>query len=292
MNIDHIEGMIPPISVAFDSKEEIVVDLLRKDIRFILSTGIDGICSGGSTSEGAILSDAELRKCLEVIMEENTQKLPVLAGVIRNSTRDVIKAALEAKAIGVDGLLVTPVFYYGATLEGNYEFYKEIGKKVGLPIIIYNVVSTNLISAKALLKLSEIDEVRGIKQVDPVVLAEIASVCANRMKIYGACDELLYGTYVSGACGAISALVTVAPKLCVEQWRAFKSGDQAKAMEIHEKLLPLVKTYCDRPFQGKIKKLLELQGRNVGAARHPTLHPTTEEVTRMKECLRGAGMIG
>jgi 4-hydroxy-tetrahydrodipicolinate synthase len=291
MNVERIEGMIPPIVVAFDSTEEIEVDLLRKDIRFLLSSGIDGICSGGSTSEGAVLSNAELRTCLEVIMEENTQKIPVLAGVIRNSTRDVISAALEAKSIGVDGLLVTPVFYYGATLEGNYTFYREIGKRVGLPIIIYNVVPTNLISTRALLKISEIDEVVGIKQVDPVILAEMSSVCSDKIRIYAACDELLYGAYISGAIGAISALVTVAPGLCVEQWKAFKSADQAKAMEIHRKLLPVAKSYKDRPFPGKIKKLLELQGRNVGASRHPILQPTLEEVSLMKECLQGAGLI-
>jgi len=153
------------------------------------------------------------------------------------------------------------------------------------------VVPTNLISARALKKLSEIDEITGIKQVDPVVLAEMVSVLGDRMKVYGACDELLYGSYVSGASGAISALVTVAPRLCVEQWRAFKSRDQTKAMEIHKKLLPLVKCYSEKPFPGKVKELLNLQGRKVGKARRPTMEPTAEEKAYMKACLKNAELI-
>jgi 4-hydroxy-tetrahydrodipicolinate synthase len=291
MSFKSIEGMIPPTVVPFDENENIDHEAFRAEVRFLYASDIDGISSGGSTSEGAFLSDKELSTCLEILIEENEKNIPIVAGIIRNSTREVVKAGLEARSIGADALLVTPVFYYGAILEGNYAFFKEIGLKVGLPIIIYNVVPTNLISTRALEKLSEIDEIIGIKQVDPVVLAEMVSVLGNRIKIYGACDALLYGSYVSGACGAISALVTVAPRLCVEQWQAFKSGDQAKAVEIHKKILPLVKCYSEKPFPGKIKELLNIQGRKVGKARRPNLEPTAEEKAQMRTCLELAGLI-
>ncbi len=286
-----IKGMIPPLVVPFDDRENIDQEAFRSEVRYLYAANVDGISSGGSTGEGAVLSDDELRTCLEIVIEENKKKIPVVAGIIRNSTREVVQAGLEAKSIGADALLVTPVFYYSATIRGNYEFFKEIGIKVGLPIIIYNVVPTNLISTRALVKLSEIDEIIGIKQVDPVVLAEMVAVLGNRMKVYGACDELLYASYASGACGAISALVTVAPRLCVEQWQAFKSGDHAKAMEIHKNILPLVKCYSEKPFPGKVKELLNLQGRMGGKARRPTLEPTAEEKAHMKSCLIKAGLI-
>lgn len=286
-----IEGMIPPLVVPFDERENIDQEAFRAEVRYLCEANVDGISSGGSTGEGAVLSDDELRRCLEIVVEENEKKIPVIAGIIRNSTREVVKAGLEAKSIGADALLVTPVFYYSATMQGNYEFFKEIAFKVGLPIIIYNVVPTNLISTRALVKLSEIDEIIGIKQVDPVVLAKMMDVLRNRMKVYGACDELLYASYAAGACGAISALVTVGPQLCVEQWQAFKSGDHAKAMEIHKKILPLVRCYSEKPFPGKVKELLSLQGRKVGKARRPILEPTAEEKAHMKTCLENAGLI-
>ncbi len=287
-----LQGMIPPVVVPFSRDEAIDEAAFREDVRFLLKTGIDGISSGGSTGEGAILSDAELRRCLEIVMEEKPKTLPVVAGVIRNSTREAVRAAKDAKAVGAEVLLVTPVFYYGATIEGNYEYYSRIAKAVELPIVIYNVVANNLISPEDFIKLLEIDEVVGIKQVDPVKLVEMCTLAAGSgATVYAAADHMLYGTYVSGAKGAISALVTIAPEMCVEQWRAFKSGDQRTAVALHEKLAPIVRMYLQKPFPGKVKALLNLQGRKVGKGRSPISDPTSEQLGEMKAALTAAGLI-
>lgn len=289
---DRYTGMIPPMVVPFDESGAIDEDAFRADARYLMNESIDGVSVGGSTGEGALLSDEELRRCLEILMEENARKLPVFAGIIRNSTRDVVRAARDAKALGADVLLVTPVFYHGATEEGNYEFFREIAAAVSLPIVIYNVVATNIISPESFLRIAEIDEVIGIKQVDPVKLAEIAVLADADTYVYSACDQMLYGTYVSGACGSISALVTVAPQLCAEQWKAFQSGDQAAAMAIHRKLVPIVRSYLEPPYPGKVKELLNLQGRRAGVGRMPNTMPSERRRSQMKSALSAAGLIG
>jgi 4-hydroxy-tetrahydrodipicolinate synthase len=288
-----IEGMIPPVVVPFTAKDTLDEKAFRADIQYLLRKGVDGFSSGGSTGEGAVLSDEELKRCLEIVMEERPKGMPVAAGIIRNSTRDVIRCALDAKALGADAVLITPVFYFGSTFEGNYGFFKDIAKAVKLPIIIYNVVPTNIIGQEDFLKLLEIDEVFGIKQVDPVRHAETSVLCGSvkKAKVYSACDQMLYGTYVSGSAGAISALVTVAPELCIKQWKAFKTGDQKTAMEIQQKLVPIVRTYLLKPFPGRVKELLNLQGRNVGKGRLPNVMPARKEREEMERALKGAGLI-
>jgi len=288
-----IEGMVPPLVVPFTPEDKLDEEAFRKDIRYLIGKGVDGLSTGGSTGEGAILSDAELRHCLEIVMEEKPKGMPVVAGIIRNATRDVIRCALDAKTLGVDAILVTPVSYYGCTALGNYEFFREIARQVKLPLIIYNVVPTNVIGPEEFLNLLQIDEVFGIKQVDPVRHAETSALCASvgKARVYSACDQMLYGTYVSGSAGAISALVTVAPDLCVKQWKAFKEGDQHTAMEIHKKLVPIVQTYLQRPFPGRVKELLNLQGRSVGKGRHPNVMPTPKEREEMVKALKQAGLL-
>jgi 4-hydroxy-tetrahydrodipicolinate synthase len=288
---NRFEGMIPPMVVPFDVQGEIDEQAFRMEARFLMNEGIDGISVGGSTGEGALLSDAELRKCMELLAEENQRELPVFAGIIRNSTRDVIRASKDAKEIGADVLLITPVFYHGATEDGNYEFFREIARAISLPIVIYNVVATNIISPESFMRLSEIDEVIGIKQVDPVKLAEIAVIADTETLIYSACDQMLYGTYVSGACGSISALVTVAPKLCVDQWNAYKAGDQVTAMSLQRKLVPIVRSYLEPPYPGKVKELLNLQGRQVGVGRMPNTMPTAQRKDEMRAALNNAGLL-
>jgi len=72
MNSDRFEGLFVPMVVPFNKDESIDEAALRDEARFLLGTGLDGISSGGTTGEGALLSDAELLRCLELIQEENT----------------------------------------------------------------------------------------------------------------------------------------------------------------------------------------------------------------------------
>ena len=291
MNPDKLQGVIPPIVTPFLENEDLDVQTTRREVKYLLGTGIDGIAATGSTGEGALLSDEGIGAILEIVVEENTGGLPVIGGVIKNSTRDAIKTAQLAKEIGVDALLVTPVFYHGATPEGNYEYYKAIGEAVELPLIVYNVVPTNLISPEVMLKLCEIEYVVGIKQVEPKGLIEMVLTCGEQTKVFSACDEMLYSTYVAGACGTIAAIVTVAPELCVRQWQAFNNGDQKTAQDIQQRLAYLVKAYSDKPFPGKVKELINQLGRPVGKARSPILEPTPDERTAIRESLRRAGLI-
>jgi dihydrodipicolinate synthase/N-acetylneuraminate lyase len=292
MNNQHLTGMIAPMVVPFDAQGELDEAAFRKEARYLLDHGVDGISSGGSTGEGALLSDSELRRCLELIKAENTRKIPVYAGIIRNSTREVIRAGLDAKACGADALLVTPVFYHGATEEGNFGFYRDIGEAVQLPLIIYNVVASNLITPAQVMRITELEWVIGVKQVDPVRLAEIAALSRGGTNIYAACDQMLYGTYTAGACGAFSAMVTIAPELCQHQWQAFKRGDQQTAMAIQQQMVPIVMTYLQAPYPGKVKALVNLQGRTGGLPRRPILPVTEPELLeRMRAALNGAGLI-
>ena len=131
----------------------------------------------------------------------------------------------------------------------------------------------------------------GVKQVDPVNLARIAAANNGDYNVYAACDHLLYSSYVAGACGAISALITVAPHLCVQQWQAFKQGNHNEAMRIHKMLVPIVNAYFELPFPGKIKALLNMQGRTGGLPRRPMMLPDPGLSRGMKLALENAGLL-
>jgi len=292
MNSDRLVGMIAPMVTPFDENEELDLGVARREVRYLLNTGVDGISTGGSTGEGASLSNDELKKIIEIVVEENRNRIPIVAGIIRNSTREAIKTALVAKSAGADALLITPVIYSGATPEGNYEYYKLIAEKVGLPIIIYNVIPGNQITPEVMLKISEIEEVVGIKQGVMIErLLAMVSACGDKTKVFSACDEMLYGTYVSGACGAISAMIAAVPDLCVQQWQAFKEGDHKTAAEIQRKLYFVREAYNFTPFPGMLKEVINQLGRPVGKARSPILEPNRKEKEFIRSKLVQAGLL-
>jgi len=286
-----LDGIIPPMIVPFREDGSIDEAAFREEVRYLVARPIDGLSVGGSTGEGAVLSDDELIRTVQIAREEMPEEMPFVVGIIKNSTREVLRVMDRLQPYRIDAILITPVFYHGASFAGNREFFQRVCAAAPAPVIIYNVVPTNIISPEEYREISGIPGLLGIKQVDPAALAEIHAICGDDTRIWAACDHMLYSCYVAGACGCISALATIAPDLCVEQYRAFRAGDQARAMEIQRALGPVVRAYLTRPFPGRVKELIRLQGRSAGLPQHPTLRPDDKDVTMMRAALAGVGLV-
>ncbi len=295
MNMEPLKGVIRPIVTPFTSDGELHEGALRKEIGVLLDAGVHGLSIGGSTGEGAVLTDDELARGVQILREENSRGVPVICGVIRNSTRDAVRAGKAAGEAGAEALMVTPTHYHGTDAEGNYAYYRDISEAVGLPIIIYNVVQTNPIDPEQMVRLSDIQHVVGIKQSAGGIhgLNAMISACGDRTLVFGAQDDLLFCSYLLGAVGAISAILTVFPRLCVEQWDAVQSGDVARAREISFQLFPVwqIVMAAGMAFPGRIKALLRLLGRDAGVPRGPILEPATVVVDQLRAALQEAGLL-
>lgn len=282
-------GMIPPVVTPF-LKDEIALDLFKREVEYQLRAGVDGIGVAGSTGEGATLSDDEVSNLVRVAKELTGDNIPIVAGVIRNSSKDAVSCAHAAVSAGADFLLVTPIFYHGGTLDDNIRYYQTIARNTGAPIIVYNVVPTNDISPEDMLMLANVDNVVGIKQVNAESLVEMVKAVGERLWVFSACDLMLYSTYCSGAVGTIAAILTILPDLCIEQWRAFQEGDHKKALSIQNGLIPIVQAYMTRPFPGKVKSMIAALGRDVGTPRSPLGLAAGKTLLRIKKALEMSGI--
>jgi 4-hydroxy-tetrahydrodipicolinate synthase len=287
------EGILPPMVTPFTTDEDLDEEALRAEVRLLVDAGVDGLTVCGSTGEGHTLSIAESCRVARIAIEETGGRVPIIAGIIRDSTREVIEYGLALRAAGVDALQITPVHYLFTSGEaGTIAHYERIGRAVGLPIIIYNVVPWNTISPETLLRLAEIEQVVGVKQSggDIHKLADLLLANRGRLKILTAVDDLLYPSFALGADGAVAAILTVLPRHCVRLWEACRRGDHAEARAIHEQLLPVWRSVSGPDMTSRIKAALELQGRHCGPARHPLLPVSTEARAQIAGALAGAGV--
>lgn len=67
-----------------------------------------GLCINPEAGEIFYLSREEKRRVLEVAMEEINGRVPVLAGTWAMTTDEMVETAKDCKALGVDGIFVTP----------------------------------------------------------------------------------------------------------------------------------------------------------------------------------------
>ena len=150
MNKD-IYGIIPPVTTPFDSNEELDEATLRADVRFLIEkAGVHGLAVGGSTGEGHTLSTQELRNSVAATIEEARDRVPVIAGIIVDSTQQAIEKGKAVADLDVAALQVTPPHYlFKPDDKMMQRHFAQVTEKVGLPVIIYNVVPWSYCSPRS-----------------------------------------------------------------------------------------------------------------------------------------------
>jgi 4-hydroxy-tetrahydrodipicolinate synthase len=290
-----LAGIIPPLVTPFDADENVDIEKLRAEVRFHLTLGVHGICVTGSTGDGQMLSCEQSVEIAKAAVEEVGGRVPVIAGIIRDSTAEVIRYGKALKEVGVDALQVTPVHYLFQPDEATtLDYYKRITEETGLPVIVYNVIPYALIPATTVYRvLQEIPGVVGVKQSGGNIhhLADLLKAAPTGGAILTAVDDLLYPAYLLGAQGAVSATLTVVPELCVEQWHAVQNGDHKTALEIHNRLLPVWRSIDGPNMTVRIKTALKLQGRDGGLGAHPLTPVSSAEESTIRAALVEAGVL-
>ncbi|MCL4540882.1 MAG: dihydrodipicolinate synthase family protein [Chloroflexi bacterium] len=280
-----LQGIIPPLATPFTRDETLDETTLRREVDRMIRTGVHGITVTGSTGEGHTLTIDELVRASAAAVEAAAGRVPVITGIIRDSTRDVVTCGKAVRTVGVSAIQVTPVHYlFQPDEEGSIDFYRRIGDEVELPIVIYNVVPWNTLSPEILLRLSELPQVVAVKQSggDIHKLARLLTLASDRLTILTAVDDLLMPSFLLGAHGAVAAILTVLPEMCCQLWDACQSGQLELARSLHERILTVWNTLAAPDLPARVKAALTLLGHPVGGPRHPLrlVSPTVEESIR------------
>ncbi len=286
---DQIQGIVPPLVTPFNADGSLDEAALRETARFMIGQGVHGLVVGGSSGEGYTLATEELRRSIDIAVDEAAGRIPVIAGVITNSTRDAIRRVQAIEDSGVCALQVTPPSYIYKTDEDSMRrHFDEIGQASELPILIYNVIPWNYLTPAQLLRLmQDVPGVVGVKQSagDLKALADLLLGARPQDRIYAAVDSLLYPCVALGAHGLISMLTSAVPGACVQLWDAVRKGDHDHGLALHTRLLALWNAiYADNRV-ALCKYALALQDVPTGHTLRPTPAPSPAQQAAIKAAL-------
>ena len=287
----HLQGIIPPMTTAFGDDGAIDEAAVRAQVTWMLDQDVHGLAVGGSTGEGHVLDRDEFLRLIEVVTDEVAGRVPIVAGIIVDSTREAIRRGQMIRDLGVAALQVTPVHYlFRPTDDAMVAHFRALADETGQPVIIYNVVPWTYLSPDLLCRImTEVPDVIGVKQSagDMKLLADLLLQAAPDRRIFTAVDALLYSSFTLGAHGAIAAILTAAPKACVALWDAVQNGDQEKALDLHQRLLPLWNAIYDDNLPANTKYAQSLQGCPAGRPRAPMPPASTEQQAKIRAALEG-----
>ena len=290
-----LRGIISPFTTPFSKDGEVNYELIKPQVDWLIENGVHGLAAGGSTGEGHVLNRNEYLKLMEKTSDAINGRVPLVAGIIANSTNEVAARGKSVKDLNVAALQIAPPNYlFRPDDDSMVRHFKEIHEECGVPILIYNVVPWCYLSPDLLLRImEEVPGVLGVKQSagDMKLFADLIRRADSKNLIFSAVDALLFSSYQLGAPGAIAAILTAAPGPSVKLWNAVQDNNLSQAIDIHEKLMPLWDAIGVDNMPSLCKYAQNLQGLDAGYSRKPTSPATDKQKKQVEIALKGLDLI-
>ena len=269
-----IEGSLVALITPF-ANGELDEAALRKLVHWHVDQGSDGLVPVGTTGESPTLSEEEHKRVIEIVVEENAGRLPVVAGAGSNNPREALEYSNYASQAGADALLHVAGYYVRPNQDGLYAHFRFLHDETDLPIIVYNIPPRAIVDVlpATLAELAELPRIAGVKDATGDLTRPLLerAVISKPFSFLSGEDATAVAYNVSGGNGCISVTANVAPRLCADMQAACKAGDYATAAEIQDRLLPLHMALFAEPSPAGVKYAASLLGHCSADCRMPIM---------------------
>lgn len=251
----------------------------KKLIEFQIKNKVDAIIVCGTTGESSTMTLDEKKQAIKFTVDTVNKRIPVIAGTGGNCTKSVIHLSKYAESVGADALLIVTPYYNKTTQTGLIKHYKNISDNVNIPIIMYNVPSRTgfNILPETYLELSKIKNVVAIKEASGNIsqVAQIASLCKNKIAIYSGNDDQILPVLSLGGIGVISVLSNIMPEYTSNIVHNFFDGNIKESTKLQLDVLPLITSLFSEVNPIPIKAALNEMSFDVGFPRLPLVEMTS-----------------
>jgi 4-hydroxy-tetrahydrodipicolinate synthase len=234
-------AILTAMATPFDASGAVDREASAALMHHLVAHGSDGLVLSGTTGESATLTDEEKIELFRWGVEEFGGRAGIVAGTGSNDTAHSVELTREAKALGVDAVLVVTPYYNNPPRAGIVAHFAAVAE-VGVPVIVYNIPSRTGINMPPdlLAELAGIPNVMGLKQASPELSeAEEVRDRAPDLRLWAGNDDMLLPVLRMGGVGVIS----VASHLAGERMRAVVDavarGDDAEADRLDRDLRDL-----------------------------------------------------
>jgi 4-hydroxy-tetrahydrodipicolinate synthase len=266
----------------FHADYSIDFDSLAKIIEHCISGGLEYLVVLGTTGEGPTLNKDEKKQIFKFVSEKVNGRVPLVAGIGGNDTREVDDAMQSFDASGYSAIFSVSPYYNKPNQEGIYLHYMELAKVSPLPIIIYNVPGRTGagISAATTLRLAKAsDKFIAVKEASrsPEVFMDILKDKPVNFSVISGDDNLTLPFLAMGMTGVISVIAQAYPRMFSDMVRLGLDGKFEEARILHFKLYEVMKMIFADGSPGGVKVLLNQLGLCQNVVRLP-LSPVNKDV--------------
>ena len=257
-----------------------MAEVWGKLVNHLIASGVHGLTPLGSTGEFAYLSFPQRRRIVEVVLEANGGRVPVVAGVAGTATADAVHQAQTYEKMGVDAILAIMEAYFPVPDSGIIHYFTEIAHAVSCPVVLYtnpNFQRSDL-TPGIIRQLAEVENIRYLKDASNNTgrLLSIMNLVGGRLKIFSASAHIPVCVMLIGGVGWMAGPACVIPSQSVRLYELAVNKQWEAAVALQRKLWRINQIFAKYNLAACIKAGLELQGFPVGDP-VPPQPPVTDE---------------
>jgi len=285
--------MITAMVTPFNKDGSIDWDGVAKLAVHLADHGHDAIALNGTTGEAPTTKTSEKLEIIRVVKSVVGDRVKILTGAGDNETSYTVDQAKRCAEVGADGLLIVTPYYNKPPQAGIEAHFKAVAAATDLPIMMYDIPGRTgvEIEQETICRLTEVKNIVALKDAKGNPASTSWVIARTGLPVYSGDDILNLPLLSIGAVGFVSVCGHTVGNELREMLDAWFAGNAARALEIHQKLLPVF-TGTFRT-QGAIltKAALTLMGLPGGSTRLPLVDATEAQIAQLRKDLQQGGVV-
>jgi 4-hydroxy-tetrahydrodipicolinate synthase len=254
--------------------------------------GHDAIAVNGTTGEAPTTKSSEKLEIIKVVKSTVGSRVKVLSGAGDNETSYTVEQAKRSADAGADGLLIVTPYYNKPPQAGIEAHFKAVASSTDLPIMMYDIPGRTgvEIESDTIVRLFDIPNIVALKDAKGNLAATSDVIARCGIPVYSG-DDILNLPFLSiGAVGFVSVCGHTVGSELKEMLDSWFAGDTARALEIHQKLIPVFKGTFKTQGAILTKAAMNLMGLPGGTTRLPLVDATPAQIATLREDLIAGGV--
>ena len=238
-----LRGSFPPLVTPFKDGA-VDYEAYARLVDFQAREGSHGVVVTGTTGEPSTLTAQERIRLLQVAVEAGAGRLQIVAASGGQSHAETVEMTTAAERAGADAVLVVTPYFIRPPPRGLVEYYRDIGGRTGLPLMIYHIPGRAAVNmtCDTIAEIAErLPTLVGIKHAvnDLALVSELLVRLGTEFRIHVGLEELSFPMLAIGACGLMNAVGNLAPRKVADLYEKTRAGDMAAARALHFELYEL-----------------------------------------------------
>jgi len=263
-------------------------------IEFWIAGKVEYLVVLGTTGESATVHGDEKQQVFSFVNEAVAGRIPLVAGIGGNDTKEVIEGFKEFNLKGYDAILSVSPYYNKPNQAGLFQHYKSLSDAAVLPIMMYNVPSRTGMNVTADTQLRIAHECKNIFATKEASgnfeqINQIIKYKPPEFMVVSGDDPVTLQMIASGAEGLVSVVANAYPKDYSDMVRLCLAGKFSEAQQLHYKYTEIITSMFAEGSPSGVKAYLSEMGLCQNTFRLPVWPVSAAHHNKIKDLMKGLG---